>query len=564
MSPMRLLVFALFLSPALAFAQDAPFALAETDPPRQSTAALWADINGDGDLDLLFGDGQDQNGVYLGNGNGGFNSTRRNSIGFPFTDGVFADLDNDGDLDLAVGSLSRSGLMLNQNGQYVRTPSAVSDYNETRGMNAVDVNNDGNLDLFLVRRFSSRNVLLLGDGQGGFTRQPGPHETNHDSNGACWADFDADGDVDGFVLGSVGTPNELLVNENGVLTPTAHAAELPAPSSRACTWADVDRDGDLDLTVGSANGIRVFLQTNGHTFRLAPDRAFPVREIDVIGLTWGDVDNDGDLDLIAANRDESAKLYRNEGNRVTEIEILPELTSSLYFVAAALADYDRDGDLDLALPAGNTNRDDESYILANTSTGGNWLQVRLVGTASNREGIGALLEATATIRDRERVLVRPRQAKTGRRAQSGSYVHFGLGDAAEVTSLTVRWPSGAVQTVGPFAAGQFVEIVEPTNDLTSPVQATNASKTTAFGLEVSPNPARGAVSVRVGVPEAGTVLAEAFDVTGRSVWSEARTSEGGEQVEMVWNPGREVAAGSYVVRVRVGETVATRQVTIVR
>ncbi len=111
-------------------------------------------------------------------------------------------------------------------------------------------------------------------------------------------------------------------------------------------------------------------------------------------------------------------------------------------------DIDTDGDLDLLV----TNLNDTPDLLRNETTGGNWLQVRLQGTTSNRDGIGARV----TIRAGGRSQTREMRGNTSY-GSTLPIVHFGLGDAARVESVEVRWPSGAETSV---------ENVEPNRLLT--------------------------------------------------------------------------------------------------
>lgn len=550
---MRFSPLPLLLLPCVALAQ-APFVVADEGPPRKSTTALWVDYNDDGALDVLFGDAFDRNDLHLGVGDG-FVSVFVGAGGVPFTDGVFGDVDNDGDPDLMVGSLNRSVFLLNGEGGLERSVfTGASD--DTRGVDMLDVDNDGALDLYLARRNSSPDLVLYGLANGLFSRRDGgPHETDTNSNASCAGDADGDGDMDVFVAAGGNSENVFLRNVDGVLTPADHSATMQGVSSTVCAWDDADGDGDMDLFVGSSTGESRLFLNDGERLEEAPESVFAPLALVAYGADWGDVDNDGDLDLVVARRNGPALLFRNDDGMFVAAEIAPEATDDKWIAAAALADYDRDGDLDLALPAGNSNDDEVSVILANTTDSGHWLQVELIGTASNRDGIGARIEVAATIDGQTRTLVREKRAHESRRSQSGPFVHFGLGDATQVESLTVRWPSGIVQEVGTVNTDGFWRVTEagviPTvGDITD---------APSLRLDVTPNPARGVVQIRTeGVPS-GPVRLEAFDVQGRRVWSAERDASGG-RASAEWQPS--VASGVYVVRATVGETTVSAQVTL--
>ena len=121
--------------------------------------------------------------------------------------------------------------------------------------------------------------------------------------------------------------------------------------------------------------------------------------------------------------------------------------------ALAAADYDNDGDLDVLI----TNNGQAPQLLRND--GGNrkhWIEVRLIGTRSNRDGIGAAIRIAAGGRTQFD------QAKGGMSYQSAHdpRVHFGLGDSEKVDLLEVRWPSGAIDTLTNLAANCVVTVKE--------------------------------------------------------------------------------------------------------
>jgi hypothetical protein len=126
--------------------------------------------------------------------------------------------------------------------------------------------------------------------------------------------------------------------------------------------------------------------------------------------------------------------------------------------AAAILDLDDDGDLDIVTNEFNA----QPQVLVSDLTQRHrlhFLKVRLRGTRSNREGLGA--QVTVVLPDGRRVL-KVMDGKTGYLSQSDLPLYFGLGDADHAASLETRWPSGGRQTVaGPLRAGQTIEVVEP-------------------------------------------------------------------------------------------------------
>ncbi len=120
---------------------------------------------------------------------------------------------------------------------------------------------------------------------------------------------------------------------------------------------------------------------------------------------------------------------------------------------ACFADYDNDGKMDLFM----VNLGAPGVLLHNTSAGVNhWLAFKLVGKKSNRDGIGARIEVTASGRKQQA----ERVAGSGYLSQDDARVHFGLGSAAKGDSVTITWPSGKIQTLRDVAGDRVVTVEE--------------------------------------------------------------------------------------------------------
>jgi hypothetical protein len=118
----------------------------------------------------------------------------------------------------------------------------------------------------------------------------------------------------------------------------------------------------------------------------------------------------------------------------------------------AWGDYDNDGDLDLYLASLGANK----LFRNENGTGNHWLHVNLVGTVSNRSGIGARVRAVAgSLRQIQQV-----SGSSGYLSQNSLTVEFGLGAAASVDTLEIRWPSGIVQKLVNVGADQIMDVEE--------------------------------------------------------------------------------------------------------
>jgi len=123
-------------------------------------------------------------------------------------------------------------------------------------------------------------------------------------------------------------------------------------------------------------------------------------------------------------------------------------------LARAVFDLDNDGRLDLVL---STLADRPVLLHNRASTGHNWLMLKLEGTQSNRDGFGALVEATFG----NRTSRQEARCPVGYVFQGDKRLHFGLNTNTHVDRLEIRWPSGIVQVLNHVPANQFLTVREP-------------------------------------------------------------------------------------------------------
>ena len=242
-----------------------------------SSMACWADIDGDGWLDVfVVNRGGENDALYRNRDGQSFERVAETIAGRAGGDGrtcLLADLDNDGDPDLYVGNFvdtsttpptrQRNYLYFNLGG-FEFTEHTEGDVVEsgalTYGLSAADANNDGHVDLFVTNiGGGDRNKLYLNDGRGNFHLREAGFTTPVDtpSKGHTWGDFDLDGDLDVAIAnGTEGTEhiqNELYLND-GEANFTAvrdEAFVTDAHISAGVARADIDMDGDLDLYVAN-------------------------------------------------------------------------------------------------------------------------------------------------------------------------------------------------------------------------------------------------------------------------------------------------------------------------
>jgi hypothetical protein len=444
---------------------------------------LWGDYDNDGDEDL-FALGSNRSPSYFlrlfnNDGTGALTDVTPPELQAE-TDGDVAagawiDYDNDGDLDLHHTIWQKADRLFENDGAggFTNVASAANIDVERGSINSLwaDYDHDGWVDCFVPCHggpFLSRNK---GDGTFEYVTSP-ISTTGSWQSGAAWGDYNNDGYIDLFAADDTWPTldpgnNRLFRNLGGgnfdePLDPTHPLVLVPCPIS-ACSWGDYDNDGYLDLVMTGREGTSLFHNEGSDDFTDVTPAVMSDPAIDVL---WADYDNDGDLDLYVTrgtwagypHPPEFAKnaLYRNLGNGTFEDATVGPLENPTGGGGAAWADIDNDGDLDLYMSTHGWN---PTRLLENIVPYGNhWLQVKLVGTVSNVAAIGTRVTATAG----GMTMIREVSGGSGVGGHCSHRAAFGLGGAIVVDELTIRWPSGIVQTLTDVAANQILTIEEPT------------------------------------------------------------------------------------------------------
>eukprot|EP00927_Polykrikos_kofoidii_P052083 TRINITY_DN45852_c0_g1_i1.p1 TRINITY_DN45852_c0_g1~~TRINITY_DN45852_c0_g1_i1.p1 ORF type:complete len:512 (+),score=68.03 TRINITY_DN45852_c0_g1_i1:65-1600(+) len=292
---------------------DATAASGLADATGASRGAVFADVNGDGFLDLYVTNAIASNHLYIGDGKGHFNdSTATSGVG---DTGVgqaacFADVDGDGDLDLFVANFGQSDNLYLNDGKGIFANATTSAGLSSPGIAGFgcafgDVDEDGDLDLY-VTNAGSFNKLYINDGKGIFsdnTENAGVAATKGQGRGVSFADFNGDGHLDLFMVGPMMKNQLFLGDGSGQFTDGSDAAGVTSgvgasPLAQGVNVADVDGDGDIDIIVSNIVTPHILYQNNGKGhFTDVASSALHATKIWGQGIACGDLNHDGAIDI---------------------------------------------------------------------------------------------------------------------------------------------------------------------------------------------------------------------------------------------------------------------------
>ena len=432
--------------------------------------AAVGDIDNDGHRDLYVTN-YGANVLYQNRGDGTFTdiSTAAGVAGDQFSaSAAFVDYDNDGDLDLYVANyvVFDAEQALTGDNRLCRFYGGIEVYCGPKGL------------------VGAPDILYRNDGAASFTDvtdTSGVSVANrYYGLGVMPFDFDGDGDVD-ICVANDETPNVLWQNEgNGsftdiaLLAGVAYNGEGEEEAGMGIDAADADNDGDDDLYLPNFFSETNTLYRNESGLRftdITSSAGLAAPTVSLLG--WGtgffDWDHDGLLDIFVANGhvypqvDEKTtgspyrqpdQLFRNLGDGtfgdVSAEAGLGELPTRVSR-GAAFGDMDDDGDVDVFV----SNLNDRTTLLRND--GGNrqnWLLVKVVGTRSNRDGLGTRLHLSAGGTSQWRTV----DVAGSYLSSSDVRAHFGLGEITRIDRLDITWLDGTTHSVSDIPANRLLVV----------------------------------------------------------------------------------------------------------
>jgi tetratricopeptide (TPR) repeat protein len=472
----------------------------------------WPDIfvtNGGTFPDIHKPDASYSNRLYRNNRDGTFTdvTARAGLAGTMYSIGVaVGDFDNDGYDDIFVAGLNSNTLYRNRGDGTFEDVTAKSGIAAGSGFSVAagwfDYDNDGLLDLIVVRYVTwdplnekicggdpvrvyctpnvfqpTTNLLYHNEGNGRFrdvSKESGIEAHKGKGMSVAFGDVDGDGKIDAFVTNDQ-LPNSLFHNEgSGQFREIADEAGVAynedgqPVSSMGTDFRDYDNDGreDIILTDLPPQGFTLYRNLGGGQFSNMTSQSGLARETRPWG-GWGigifDFNNDGLKDIFAAgghamdNENNGLKrrmpnmVFTNKGGGKFTMVTLP---GEAFNRGSAFGDFDHNGKIGVVV----TRLNEKPLVLRNVSPGtGHWIALRLEGTRSNRDGLGAMVHLISDGGDQwNRATTAVSYASSSERT-----VHFGVGQQTKVKSIEIEWPSGVRQIVKNPAVDKYLTVHEP-------------------------------------------------------------------------------------------------------
>jgi len=369
---------------------------------------IAADFNNDGKTDIFTNGLFEEEHLYINQGNNNFidkanefglqseqKMSRRLNLG-----ACAADFDNDGDLDLYIGLLNNKNIYYqNINGRffinYTKFSGGTGKSNDrTNACIAGDVDNDGDLDLFITNEFTT-NRLFLNNGVGLFTETTlsSGIKTKSGGNAASFSDIDNDGDIDLYVT-NWSQSNLLYQNmykETGKvffknISQSSKTQGKAYTKSNAIVFADINNDSFPDIYVSNRKtSNKLYINNQNNTFTDVTQKRIGIDSLETYSVQIYDFDGDYYKDIYTSNVGNNI-FYKNKKSIFVDKTHKYNASLSGYSTGSALADFDNDGDMDcyVANYIGGS-----STLFINKGHPKNTIKLQLKGFQNNINAVGS-------------------------------------------------------------------------------------------------------------------------------------------------------------------------------
>jgi hypothetical protein len=478
---------------------------------------------------------------------------------------IWIDYDNDGDKDFFATSISGFNKFYQNDGSMnftdiTATCGLFTDNKYTYGASFGDIDNDGDLDVFICNRddvtFNQYNYLYRND-SGTYvdvTVSAGINLGNQVSFTSAFFDYNNDGYQDIYVANDkVANINRLYENDgDGTFTDVSFVSGAGvAIDAMSTTIGDYNNDGWFDIYVTNTTAGNYLLKNNGDdTFT----NVAPTIGVAFESIAWGsvflDADNDTNLDLYVSGIFDGSDptrlpsaFYENQGDDTylipSGIGFANDIGTSF---SNAIGDFNNDGLPDIIV----MNDTDNNYLWENTTSNtNNWIKLNLEGVASNKDGIGSKIEVLAGGKTQYRYTLNGE----GYISQNSNSEFVGVGAATNIDQLKITWLSGTVDIFDNIATNQIITITEG--------QPLSVDEFSGVELSIYPNPVKNKLQIRLNNNfNTETKNIELFSLLGDRVLLKTFT-DSNTDIDV-----NNLSSGIYLLKCSIGDQLITKKVIV--
>jgi hypothetical protein len=569
------------ISRAVTFSDVTSYSNLDNYPLARCSA--WIDYDRDGHLDLIVGSEYGNNRLHRNNGDGTFANVTEEA-GVPHRSGIwgvnFADINNDGFQEIYLSarapdtfSAGRNILLLNNSGTCFTDISEISGANAPGGGVAAcfaPFDKNAYIDLFVPNQYypdMEYPYLLINMMDNTFEDQT----TQYGLYILDWWDVPVVFDYDNNRVLDLFCTKDYHGNSLYKRTWGSHfedwtdSLNIQTACGYGATIGDVNNDGWLDLYLTNWHNLtdNLFIyDTSGSYINMT-------LEWNVPGNIWtsaphfADFDNDGWLDLVVMAAGSGNRYYRNVNGAGFEDNTLESgLTNSSYNWGASIGDYNNDGFLDIFVPE-YIHSPNGGRLYRNNGNENNWVQIELIGTNCNRDGIGARLWLNSQSTRQTRQVM----GGSGFGSQNSLIQHFGLAQDTVINFLEIWWPDGTTEIYEAISINQLITIVQGGTLYIN--QGRRIVAPESFQLRKAyPNPFNYAIEFEIEVLRTTFISVEINDILGRKARCIFEGSLDPGTFRCFWDgsdsKGINVTSGIYFVRISNGIDVDIEKVTLVK